>query len=221
MPSFEKQRIKLLPIDDNPVDLKCPNCGQAIYHVFKNRQEVIRGGYWLRDGDTIPGIVKVLLEEQKTPNGFDYALLVGSQACCNQDYYVVESQFIDAEFEKDFPASFFEYHIYNMQEKNFVACYQTSDTRIPAQWILTEVSSPRGIIHRHLFGPFELLEDIEGPHGVSACGIFAELSPWTHGREMLLALWDDMKELLREANQKNKEKALATLRRCLSKKLPI
>lgn len=107
---------------------------------------------------------------------------------------------------------FFEDHIYHSpREKNFVACYQTSDTRIPAQWILTEFSSPRGIIHRHLFGPFELLEDIEGPHGVSACGIFANLSPWTHGREMLLALWDEMKELLREANQKNKEKALAIL----------
>ena len=94
------QSITLQPIETQ-VELNCPHCNQPIYRVLKNDSEVIQGGYWLRDGDTISGLYSALTDEQKKTNGFDYELLVGSQSCCGQDYYVVECQIIDAEFDRD------------------------------------------------------------------------------------------------------------------------
>ncbi len=190
------QSITLQPIETQ-VKLKCPHCDQPIYRVLKNDSEVIRGGYWLRDGDTIPGLYSALTEEQRQPNGFDYGLLVGNQSCCGQDYYVVECQIINAQFERDeegYLIHFFEKHLHGESAEivNFTAHYQGKESLAPSQWIVTQAPSPKGIIQSHLFGPFPLLEDISSSYGVAACGDLAHSYTWTHGQNLLLALWNDL-----------------------------
>ena len=199
------QSITLQPIETE-IELKCPHCKQPIYRVLKNDSEVIRGGYWLRDGDTISGLYSALTDEQKKPNGFDYELLVGDQSCCGQDYYVVECQIIDAEFDRDeekYLIHFFNKHLHSEYTLvvNCTANYQGKESLVPSQWIVTQVPSPKGIIHSHLFGPFPLLENISGDCGVMACGTSAQLAAWRHGRELLFTIWDDLRVLALTANQ--------------------
>lgn len=49
---------------------------------------------------------------------------------------------------------FFQEYLENPSAKNFVAKYQTHSSIIPAEWIASQATSPKGIIHRHLLGPF-------------------------------------------------------------------
>lgn len=208
------QSITLQPIETD-VELKCPHCNQPIYRVLPNDSEVIRGGYWLRDGDTISGFYNALTDEQKQPNGFDCGLVVGSQACCEQDYYVVECQLIDAEFERDeegYLIHFFEQHFYGESAEivNFTAHSQGKEKLVIQEWIVTQAPSPKGIIQSHLFGPFPLLEDISGSYGVVAYGNLAHSYTWTHGRNLLLTLWNDLRVLARAANQ-NPELTITTI----------
>lgn len=196
------QAITLRPID-TPLELMCPHCDQPIYRVLKNDTEVIRGGWWLRDGDTIPGLHDALSDEQQTPNGFDYELLVGSQACCGEDYYVVECRFINAVIEGEI-IHFFETHLTGNKAEivNYIADYQADNIIIPSQWIVTQASSPRGIIHSHLFGPFPLLdEDFCGRYGVMALNSQADWGTWMHGRHLLLTLWNDLRELTKQPSK--------------------
>lgn len=199
------QSITLQPIEAE-IELKCPHCNQPIYRVLKNDSEVIQGRYWLRDGDTISGFYNALTDEQKQPNGFDCQLLIGSQACCEQDYYVVECQLLDAEFNRDeegYLIHFFEKHIHGDRAKivNFTAHYQDKERLVPQEWIVTQAASPKRIIQSHLFGPFPLLEDIYSSRGVIACGNLAHSYTWTHGRNLLLTLWNDLRVLATAANQ--------------------
>ncbi len=193
------QSITLQPIETE-IELKCPHCNQPIYRVLKNDSEVIQGGHWLRDGDTISGFYGALADEQRKPNGFDCQLLVGSQSCCRRDYYVVECQFIDAEFERDeeeYLLHFFEKHLHGKHAKivNCTASYQGEESLVPPQWIVTQAPSPKGMIHSHLFGPFPLLENLSGDCAVMACGNLTQLSAWLHGRELLLTIWNDIRAL--------------------------
>lgn len=197
------QPITLQPIE-TPVELKCPHCNQPIYLVLKNSSEVIRGGCWLRDGNSIPRLYKALSKQQKTPNGFDYELLVGSQSCCRQDYFVVECTFIDTCFETENEVTyFFQRHLDADESRNFVAFCRSNNKSIPPQWIVTQAPSPKGIIHSHLFGPFFPVDYISSPYKVMADDLVG-VDTWTYGRELLLTLWDDLKELVKLANQNSK-----------------
>lgn len=183
-------------------DLYCPSCGAAIYKLFPSESKVIRGGFWLRDGDLIPGLYNALTEDQKKPNGFDYELLVGSQSCCGKDYYVIDCKFINAHFSKEENVVyFFEDSIYEGKEKNFIVSYHGTATIIPAQWVMSKIPSSKGVIHSHLFGPFELTEEIGGVSGVSACcGSFRDSECAKRSAEMLLEIWDDARYLCIQPN---------------------
>lgn len=189
---------KLLLIKDLPIDLVCPHCQQPICRVYRDKMGAIRGGYWLRDGDMLPGIDKELSREQKIPNGFDYMLYVGAQPCCSKDYYVIECNLINARFDNlSDVVYYFEAQDYNQPKtRNFQVIYQGDNKLVPRNWILTQIPSPQGIIYSHLFGPFRLTEKLEGRHGVAACGYLAELNTWTSARQMLVGVWDEMRALM-------------------------
>lgn len=189
---------KLLPIKNTPVELLCPHCSQPIYRVLRNKSLPIKANYWLRDGDIIPGLETALTPEQKTPNGFDYMLFVGNQPCCGKNYYVVECRLINAYFDtfEDVIYYFEDYDCSYPETRNFQVTYQEDNKLVPRNWILTQIPSPKGIIYSHLFGPFRLTQKLEGRHGVAACGYLAELNTWTIARQMLVAVWDEMRALM-------------------------
>lgn len=194
--------LSLTPIQ-SVHELNCPNCSAPIYRLFPHKSEVIRGGFWLRDGDTIPGLHHLLSDTQKIPNGFDYELLIGSQSCCGEDYYVVKCKFINANFTEDTVIiHFFEDAIYEGDEKNFVVNYQGTSPLVPKQWVVSEVPNPQGVIHSHLFGPFKLTEEIESPHGVAACcGSFRDSDCAKKSAAMLLTIWDEARQLVGVKNE--------------------
>src|SRR5437588_5943215 len=60
-PARAADDVKLFSITpDFYHDIYCPACGKAIYRVFHDREEVIGGSAFTRDGDTIPYLYEEL-----------------------------------------------------------------------------------------------------------------------------------------------------------------
>ncbi len=200
---MNNKSIFLIPVDPKePRELNCPACNSPIYLVQAEQEDVIRGGPWLRDGDTIPFISEELTVEQKEGIGYDYELLVGSQSCCGKDYYVLECFMIHAAItdKADDAAVMYYFQDHGYQDgRCYVAHYTGDDERIPKEWITTAVASPKGIIYRHTFGPFLLVDKIIGAHGVSNGGKLRSDSVWRLSADILLTLWDDLKVIDVEA----------------------
>ena len=79
-----------------PYALSCPACADALLWVHPTSTEVPGRRYWLKDGDTIPGLWDALSEVQRAPDGFDFELMVGDCPSCGEDYYAVYANFMSA-----------------------------------------------------------------------------------------------------------------------------
>lgn len=187
--------------------VRCPACGEPVLLVHPDRTEVPRGKPWLKDGDSVPGLWDALSDAQKTPDGFDYELLIGDCPHCRESYYVVTAGFMNAS-----QAEAQAYLYFNVElgaERNALCTTTTTAAAAAAgstidavvasmQWILHEYDTPLGLMQSHEFGPW-MLDDpgsISGPYGVSSCGVHGqEPEPWAHARNLLLVLWDSLRAL--------------------------
>lgn len=195
-PEAESGGVSLYKVTSGRIwKLGCPHCGADLYYAYHDREEVAGGGQWLRDGDTVPYLYEELSDGQQMI-GHDYELLVGARACCGRKYFVVECCLLDKEFAGVKEAAFyFEEHKYP-DGPTYVAAY-TGDVRgVPAHWLVTAVTSPGGVIWRHLFGPFEVKDGLNSLGGV--VGSPGTSSHWREAADLLKAVWDDLSGLARE-----------------------
>lgn len=198
--------IELRPIGAEPFLMYCPHCGtpaaQATAHDFRTLGAVDDQDRLLRDGDTIPGLYEVLEQSgRRLDHGFDYELLIGSRPCCRRDYYVVEVHLVGFEDRDHDWLSETGTPVFGIAE-----CTRCEDATVPApgippRWLFARHQQPPGPLHIHTFGPFPLPDDddLEGPYGVCACTSDADdgENVWAHGRQLLLALWDELVALVR------------------------
>ena len=181
-----------MKIDKQPLDcahhLLCPSCGKPVYVAHPDKGEVPGGGTWLRDGDTIGGLYQMLSEAQKSPSAFDYELMVGGCRACGADYYVALASFMNASYN-----DVEHYLLFNTKlgsERNFICSLLDAVDGVPSQWLMHEYSTPKGLMHHHVFGPWALEspEGVIGNYGVSACG-GAVADPLVHARGLLFTIW--------------------------------
>lgn len=176
--------------------LNCPACNKPLLLVHPESTEVPDRETWLQDGDAIPVLFGQLSEQQKTPEGFDYLLMVGTCAYCGEDYYAILANFLNASGEEAL-----EYVHFNEpleQERNFLCRLSEPVERVPENWILQEYATPVGPMHAYTFGPWRLEDpgSVKGPWGVMACRYQSrEDSPWEYGRWLLHTLWDALRAL--------------------------
>lgn len=175
----------------SPYSVCCPWCRAPVLEVNLDYSKVSGNRlYWLRDGDTIPGLWYELTDEQKTPDGFDYELLVGDCEKCKHDYYVIEARFTNSHMDN---VQDYFYGDCDFDELNMIA----SVTGL-GQWVLQRYSTPHGAMFAHTFGPWKLrqVELVVGENGVSCCSappIETEDNPWFHSRQHLLMMWDSLR----------------------------
>ncbi len=175
--------------------LICPCCEQSLLLIYADHSEVPGGGYWLRDGDTIPGLYNQLTETQITPSAFADMLMVGSCRHCGNDYYVIQASFMNANF--DDVEAYIHFNTDLGSEHNYVCSPVTSIENVPNTWLMQEYNTPHGLMQHHTFGPWNLddLVGVIGPYGVSSCCASADADSWYHGRRLLVTLWDDLRSM--------------------------
>lgn len=182
--------------------LNCPSCGNTVLEVQPERSKVPGGGTWMRDGDTVPGLFQMLSDAQKTPDGFDYELMVGRCRSCRKDYYGVFANFMQTSHLDGEP--YLSGNTSAGPEINYQCTRSVSNARLPEQWVLHEHMTEIGLMHCHVFGPFTLdsTEDVEGPLGVAGCGSLSA-SAWEHARTLLYAVWDSLREYCKVRSEAN------------------
>lgn len=206
MRNFKKKTIHVEKITEGigSIDSLCPGCGHVLLRTFRAGDPEVPGRKtWLSDGDTIPGILESLSKEQEERNAFDFHLFVGNCPSCGEDYYVVHAVFIDAE-KTDELDDFLNFNVPMDKSSNFVCTLVNSTKGLPKQWIMGEYRTPEGPMHDHMFGPFRLdsPEKIIHPEwGVMAC-MEGVADPWKHGKTLVLSLFDDLKNIVRETREK-------------------
>ena len=172
----------------------CPTCDRPVFLVFPDREQVPDGSYWLEDGDTVGEVWDALSETQRTPDGFFYELMTGNCGDCSAPYYAVTASFMDTSFD-----TAEQYLCFNVElgpaRNRICRCTDTVDG-IPPTWLVQVFSTAIGPMTHHIFGPW-LLQDtvgVLGPYGVSRCGHDEMVKPWDHARNLLLHLWDELKD---------------------------
>jgi hypothetical protein len=192
----------------------CPWCGHALLRTLPHGFDVPGRKTWLRDGDTILGVWESLTEEQKNRNAYDFHLFVGDCPSCKKDYYTIETGFIDAEKTEELD-EFLNHNVPGMEDlvSNFLCTLVDGQEGLPRQWTMEEYRTPEGPMHKHMFGPFRLdspEEIIHPEYGVMAC-TGGEADPWKHGGFLILALFDDLRNIVRETRKEWDDKEITDL----------
>jgi hypothetical protein len=186
--------IAVLPIEGTSFELYCPACREWPLFVAYADYSAVPSGCWLDDGDTVSGVWDELTPSQKSPNAFDYSLMVG-RCVCRKRYYVVTAAFMDTNANE--AREWLHFNREFLGERNYRCLRTLPAGNVVHEWLLQEFATPLGPMRYHVFGPFRLKKpkDVIGPHGVTSCGTKAGDSPWTHARELLLEMWDDMRSI--------------------------
>lgn len=190
--------------------LVCPSCSKPIYVAHPDSSEVPGGGTWLRDGDSVGGLWQMLSDVQKTPSAFACELMVGGCRACGTDYYVATASFMDGSLEKAEDYLYFNTKLGSelnylcrglIPESHSPVESPATETVMPIEWLLHEYSTPIGLMHHHIFGPWALkdADGVVGEYGVSSGGCGCKngsvAEPWVHARNLLLTMWDDLRAL--------------------------
>lgn len=185
------------------IDSLCPSCGHVLLRTLPHGFDVPGRKTWLSDGDTILGVWKSLTKEQKKRNAYDFHLFVGDCPSCKQDYYTIQAIFINAE-KTDELDDFLNHNVPMDLVSNSLCTLVERQEGLPKQWIMEEYRTPEGPMHDHMFGPFRLdspEEIIHPEYGVMAC-TGGEADPWKHGESLILSLFDDLRNIVRESRNK-------------------
>ncbi len=171
------------------LNVNCPFCGEPRLIVLANETKVHGGGMWLQDGDTVFGVYTKLTTEQRYPDGFTYELLVGECPFCNNGYYVVQLNMMNA--ANDEVDDIIRWNRECKLEQNFI-CLQLSGV----QWVVSKFYTEKGTMLSHTFGPFRLDDhsNVKTIYGVTACKGKSE--PWVNAQNILLNAWDTARVLL-------------------------
>lgn len=191
--------LKKVP-SNAPHELLCPSCEKCVYKVYRNKTEVPGGGYWLQDGDTIPGLYEILTDIQKSEIAFDYELLVGK---CKNDssqnnFYVITAGFMFGEQDDVEEYLFFNKKMDSVTNYICSLEYVVENNLCVDEFILQRFETPLGAMHHFIFGPFMLdeVDNVVGGYGVTACQSDTDNMPWSHAKQLLLSRWDIMRSAL-------------------------
>lgn len=200
-------RIELEAITDRH-EIKCPSCESDIYHLFSDRSAVPGGGYYISDGDSIPGVWRGLREDQKE-RAYDHALLVGSCRECGETYRFATASFIDVVNENHRADPYLHLNTDLGKETNYLCRPIDGPAIFPEKWFVHEYATDIGPMHHHFVGPFKSDDDgaIITWVGVTSCGRAGNTDPsdpWVHSSDLLLASWDAMLSLIRQATEKSR-----------------
>lgn len=192
--------VKLTAIEGTK-HIDCPHCGVHLLKISASNAEVVGGGTWLQDGDTIPGLYQALLSGNRLQFNHDYELLVGTCRHCEEHYFVVELKMANQNIgasENDFQdiICWFEDNVGYHKGEHFSGSYSGDRDDIPKTWLVEQSDTDKGLAHIHTFGPFKLEAPgkVIGRCGVAACQGDDEdtSSPWCFAKNILLILWDDL-----------------------------
>jgi hypothetical protein len=174
-----------------PLEIACPHCGEPLLRMGEHDVEVVGGGFWLEDGDTVL-INHALNPAQREGFGWKTRLDVGSSPCCEKQYVVITATFAKGLPDDEFINRYFQLNEDRGRETNFVA--SSGDAR----WYVTRFESRLGPVLEHQFGPFAWNETSWiGRNGVSACTASAseKPTPFDFARDLLLEHWDSLRTL--------------------------
>jgi hypothetical protein len=188
--------IRLLPITEKH-PIACPACEHDIYHLFSDRSSVPGGGYFIKDGDGVPGVWEKLREDQKK-GACSQAMEVGSCRSCGASYGFAIATLIDVDNADGHADSFLYLNTDLGAETNYL-CHPTEGSDVlPSQWFVHEFATKIGPMHYHYIGPFTITDEgaIRNWTGVTSCGRAADNAdpsdPWVRSANMLLETWDAM-----------------------------
>ena len=187
-----------------PRILACPSCSAPLVAVHGERFEVLGGRKnWIRDGDTIQGVYKLLSSSQRDPSGLDCALYVGDCPRCGRDYYIVEAQIMGVTWDDAMP--YFANKSMLRIERNSLCALAEHIEGVPRSWVMQEFETPLGVMQSHIFGPWSLDDpgSVIGPHGVASCGSGGAGDPWEHGAALLSKVWDALRAMHPQIGQKS------------------
>jgi hypothetical protein len=167
--------IAIEPISERLV--ACPHCGDALYTLYGDRQEMaFDGGYLYHGGDTV-SIYHDLAET--TGYGWAEHLAVGWCPWCDGRIFRIAVCLMDVEPDENTEEVFFRSNGDRGVGRNFAA------TRGSDSWILTRFDTPQGPMVEHEFGPFA---DTYGDWRVSG-------GPWDFARKFLLERWEELRAM--------------------------
>lgn len=200
-------RIELEAITDMHA-IKCPSCDADIYHLFPDRSVVPGGGYFITDGDSIPGVWRGLRADQKE-RAYAHALEVGKCRECGKTYRFAISTFIDVVNDDHRADRYLHLNTDLDKETNYLCHPVDGPAVLPEKWFMHEYATDIGPMHYHYVGPFKNEDDdaMKTWVGVTSCGRAGSTDPadpWHHASELLLASWDSMLSLISEATEKSK-----------------
>ncbi|MDP2433970.1 MAG: hypothetical protein Q8O33_18410 [Pseudomonadota bacterium] len=186
--------LTITSLPSQGLDLCCPECGTVRLHIYPRGSVIPGGGYFLNDGDTIPGLHQRLADAGKLYKdiGFDYERLVGFCPSCDSGYFVVEAKLVASpvEFDSDYADVYFHLNGDTGQETN-LSVSTCQPGKPPYVWWASRFETPKGPLLHHCFGPYKLL-------GITSCGVSpGDESPWTFASNLLFSTWDALVELAR------------------------
>lgn len=190
-------------------EIKCPTCNADIYHLFHDRSAVPGGGYFITDGDGIPGVWKGLRDDQKE-RAYAHALEVGNCRECGETYRFAISTFIDVSNDDPRVDPYLYLNTHLGKRTNYLCRPVGGPEILPEKWFVHEYATDIGPMHYHYVGPFRTEDEgaIRTWVGVTSCGKAGNTDPadpWVHASNVLLASWDAMLVLIRAATEKSKE----------------
>ncbi len=184
----------------------CPFCKHVLLIFRPDGLDVPGREHWLTDGDTIPGILGHLRSDQEKPDAHYFSLSVGKCPNCSGDYYAVFPSLIDADMSDGLdglePDDFLSFNVPMSLEK--IASCILEGPNPGLSWTMETYRTPFGPMHHHTFGPFPLQypETVIHPeYGVMACQT-SEGGPWSHGKSIILSLFDEMRGLIGNADRR-------------------
>lgn len=193
--------IRLGPIfPKSEKQIRCPYCGCIIPSIFSEQDRYV-GTMLTGEAITIPCLRDRLADRQKTPDGYYFGVTNNKLSCCGRDCFFVEVMFVNANVAENGSAfPWFEENLVCAPEekvKTFLAEYGGMQRIVPARWHVQVTLTPKGLAHRHIFGPFNQKRFYAEAHCITACGCEASgiHDSWAFGSDLLSVLWDDLKGL--------------------------